>query len=111
MVWTDFTAGNNDIFFARSTDGGLTFSEPENLSETTGGSFLPQINSTTSQENPNSGIQMTNPTQQIVSTAYFQQQQPGEDSHIITQGTGGEGDLSVLEKIEKLKKQWLDLLP
>jgi len=29
-VWTDNTPGNFDIFFARSTDGGLTFSEPEN---------------------------------------------------------------------------------
>ena len=35
-----------DIFFARSTDGGLTFSEPpENISENTGNSLRPQISS------------------------------------------------------------------
>ena len=42
---------------------------------------------------------MTNPTQQTVSAAF---QQQSEDSPIVTQGTG---NLSTLEKIEKLKKQ------
>jgi hypothetical protein len=63
-----------------------------------------------SQENPDSEIQMTspqiqmtNPTQPTVSA--FQQQ---EDSSMITQGTGG---LSTLEKITKLKQQWIELLP
>src|SRR5215204_5013830 len=44
-VWHDNTPGNFDIFFARSTDGGLTFSEPENISENTGDSFSPEISS------------------------------------------------------------------
>jgi hypothetical protein len=134
VVWHDDTPGNFDIFFARSTNGGLTFSEPENLSENTEDSFNPQISSSsTSQENSNSEIQttnpqiqttnpqiqttnpqiqMTNPTQQTVPTAAFQQQkqQSEEDSPIIThQGT--EGDSSALEKITKLKIQWLELLP
>jgi hypothetical protein len=52
---------------------------------------------------------MINPTQQTVtSAAAFQQQPPGEDSPIMTQGTG---DLSALEKIEKLKQQWIELVP
>ena len=42
-VWTDSTPNNNDIFFAKSTDGGLTFSEPENISESTGFSDEPQV--------------------------------------------------------------------
>ena len=37
--------GNADIFFAFSTDNGLTFSTPDNLSENTGVSFEPQISS------------------------------------------------------------------
>ena len=46
VVWYDNTSGNNDIFFARSTDGGLTFSDPENISEeNTGDSLAPQISS------------------------------------------------------------------
>jgi hypothetical protein len=49
-------------------------------------------------------IQMATPTQQTVSAALQQ-----EDSPIITQGT--EEDSSALAKIEKLKKQWLELLP
>ena len=42
-VWQDFTPGNYDIFFARSTDGGLTFSEPENISESPTNSLEPQV--------------------------------------------------------------------
>jgi hypothetical protein len=64
-----------------------------------------------SQENPDSEIQMTSPqiqmthpTQPTVSAF----QQPEEDSPMITQGTG---DLSALEKITKLKQQWMKLLP
>jgi hypothetical protein len=52
VVWYDNTTpdDNFDIFFATSTDGGLTFSElpDNNISENPGGSFLPQISSTTS---------------------------------------------------------------
>src|SRR6266702_1734627 len=32
VVWDDFTPGNSQIFFSRSTDGGVTFSTPKNLS-------------------------------------------------------------------------------
>ena len=45
VVWYDNTPGNFDIFFAFSTDNGLTFSTPDNLSENTGVSFVPQISS------------------------------------------------------------------
>ncbi len=48
VVWTDDAHGNIDIFFSFSQDGGLTFSEPDNLSENAGDSFIPQISSTTS---------------------------------------------------------------
>jgi hypothetical protein len=143
VVWLDDTPGNRDIFFASSTDGGLTFSEPINISDNEGESIRPVISSTTSQENPNSEIQMTNPQiqmtnppQQTVTSAAvtFQQQPPGEDSPIITQGIKGSptisqeignspkltalekqsedsSELTATEKIIKLKKQWLELLP
>jgi glutaredoxin len=45
VVWYDTAPGSPDIFFARSTDGGLTFSDPKNISENTGGSQIPQISS------------------------------------------------------------------
>jgi hypothetical protein len=64
----------------------------------------------TSQENQDSEIQMTNPHIQMMhptqpTVSAFQQP---EDSSIITQGTG---DSSALEKVAKLKAQWLELLP
>src|SRR5262249_46983566 len=43
VVWSDFTSGNGDIFFARSTDGGASFSAPRNLSHNVGSSFASQI--------------------------------------------------------------------
>ena len=45
VVWADNTTvnGNSDIFFRKSTDGGNTFSFKLNISNTTGGSFSPQI--------------------------------------------------------------------
>ena len=43
LVWVDDTPGNSDIFFSVSTDNGLTFSTPDNISANTGGSFSPQI--------------------------------------------------------------------
>ena len=38
MVWEDDNdiPEDRDIFFARSTDGGQTFSEPDNISENPG---------------------------------------------------------------------------
>ena len=43
-MWTDKTAGNNEILFKRSTDGGTTFSDtPINLSNSPGDSGRPQI--------------------------------------------------------------------
>jgi hypothetical protein len=43
VVWQDKTPGNYDIFFTRSSDGGGTFSAPENLSNDPGDSDYPQI--------------------------------------------------------------------
>ena len=48
VVWLDTTLGNStsgnpDIFIAKSTDGGETFSTPENISNNNGFSLLPQI--------------------------------------------------------------------
>ena len=43
VVWIDGTFPNLDTFFAFSTDNGLTFSTPDNLSENTGRSEDPQI--------------------------------------------------------------------
>ena len=45
VVWEDSTPGNQDIFFAFSTNNGQTFSTPDNLSENTGLSQLVQISS------------------------------------------------------------------
>ena len=43
VVWTDNTPGHDDILFSRSTNGGVTFSAPQNLSNNTGDSFNSQI--------------------------------------------------------------------
>ena len=44
IVWQDSFPGNNDIFFASSSDEGLTFSEPLDISNTDGPCpSLPQI--------------------------------------------------------------------
>ena len=43
LVWEDSTPGSSDIFFSFSTDNGLSFSQPKNISKNTGGSFQPQI--------------------------------------------------------------------
>ena len=45
VVWQDNTFGSFDIFFAFSADNGLTFSTPDNLSESTETSAGPQISS------------------------------------------------------------------
>ena len=43
VVWRDTTPGNADIYFARSTNNGLTFENSINLSTNSGISGLPQI--------------------------------------------------------------------
>jgi hypothetical protein len=43
VVWYDFTPGNGEIFFKRSTNSGSTFSSAINLSNNAGDSFLPRI--------------------------------------------------------------------
>ena len=43
VVWNDNTDGNLDIMFARSTDGGGSFSSPTNISANPGGSYTPQL--------------------------------------------------------------------
>ena len=43
IVWQDDTPGNNDIFFSFSDNNGLTFSQPDNISNNAGVSGFPQI--------------------------------------------------------------------
>jgi PKD domain-containing protein/K319-like protein len=43
VVWNDNSPGNLDIFFSRSTDGGLTFSSPVNVSHDASVSSNPQV--------------------------------------------------------------------
>jgi K319L-like, PKD domain len=43
VVWIDNTSGNQDIFFSRSTDGGINFNGPINLSKGAATSSNPQI--------------------------------------------------------------------
>src|SRR3981189_2866903 len=43
IVWLDSTPGYYAVFFSRSTDGGATFSTPQNLSNSPAGSSSPQI--------------------------------------------------------------------
>src|SRR6267143_550654 len=43
IVWLDSTPGYYAVFFSRSTDGGATFSTPQNLSNNPAGSSSPQI--------------------------------------------------------------------
>jgi len=43
VVWTDESPGNRDIFFSKSNDGGMTFSNTVNLSNNTGSSLFPRI--------------------------------------------------------------------
>lgn len=43
MAWEDDTSSNSRILLTRSTDGGVTFSTPINLSNTSGDSFNPRI--------------------------------------------------------------------
>ncbi len=42
-VWTDNTPGNNEIFFAKSTDYGNSFDSPINLSQNNGSSAFPRL--------------------------------------------------------------------
>jgi hypothetical protein len=43
LVWSDDTAGNYEIFFKRSIDGGATWTANRRLTNTAGGSFHPAI--------------------------------------------------------------------
>jgi len=43
VSWEDTTPGNSDIFFTRSSDGGMTFSAPQNLSNDPGLSTEVQV--------------------------------------------------------------------
>src|SRR5260370_16389413 len=43
VVWVDNTPGHQTIFFSRSTDGGVTFSTPVNISNDPSDSANPQI--------------------------------------------------------------------
>ncbi|MGI0073726.1 MAG: sialidase family protein [Nitrosotalea sp.] len=43
IVWMDNTAGNYDILFSKSTDGGSTFGKPVNISKNTEDSGYPEL--------------------------------------------------------------------
>jgi len=43
VAWDDTTPGKDDIFFSRSTDSGATFATPQNLSNNSGSSTIPQM--------------------------------------------------------------------
>jgi hypothetical protein len=43
VVWGESTPGNSEVFFAKSTDNGASFSEPENISNTGGTSINPKV--------------------------------------------------------------------
>ena len=45
VVWQDNSTGNNEIYLRDSTDGGNSFGTPINLSNSTGDSQFPQIES------------------------------------------------------------------
>src|SRR5438132_1606487 len=51
VVWDDFNATNSDIFFSRSTDGGVSFSVPKNVSNNTGASVFPGVDAATNRGN------------------------------------------------------------
>lgn len=42
-TWHDWTPGNEEIFYSKSTDGGTTWSAPINVSNTSGNSMFPAI--------------------------------------------------------------------
>lgn len=48
VVWVDTTPGNQDVFFSRSTNGGASFSTPQNLSNDAPDSASPQVGVDTS---------------------------------------------------------------
>jgi hypothetical protein len=43
VVWHDYTSGNYEIYFRRSTDNGVSWSQTANLSNSSGDSFYPTI--------------------------------------------------------------------
>jgi Neuraminidase (sialidase) len=43
LTWHDDTSGNNEIFYSKSTDGGVTWSTPLNVSNNTGSSYSPTV--------------------------------------------------------------------
>ena len=51
VVWDNFNATNSDIFFSRSTDGGVSFSVPKNVSNNTGASVFPGVDAATNRGN------------------------------------------------------------
>ena len=43
IVWVDKSTGNNDIYFSKSSDGGIRFNDPVNLSDNEGLSAFPRL--------------------------------------------------------------------
>ena len=50
VVWGGTTPGANDIFFRKSTDGGISFSSTEKLTNSQGLSYLPKISKATEKD-------------------------------------------------------------
>jgi len=95
VVWQDHTdtpSGSFNIFFTFSHDGGQTFSEPENLSESTGDSLFPQISSNTQTQQQS--------TNNIITTA-GNNNQDNISSDITTKGITTIN--SIIEQVEKEK--------
>jgi hypothetical protein len=95
VVWqddTDTPSGSFNIFFTFSHDGGQTFSEPENLSESTGDSLFPQISSNTQTQQQS--------TNNIITTA-GNNNQDNISSDITTKGITTIN--SIIEQVEKEK--------
>jgi hypothetical protein len=101
VVWqddTDTPSGSFNIFFTFSHDGGETFSEPENLSESTGDSLFPQISSNTQTQQQS--------TNEIITTA-------GNNNHddtindITTKGLTSINSIIEQEEKQKLAEEKL----
>jgi len=43
VIWEDSTPGKNEIYYKKSTDGGITWTTGRNLTKTSGDSLFPAI--------------------------------------------------------------------
>jgi hypothetical protein len=122
VVWSNDPETNSEIFYRASTDGGQTFGDIQNISMTPGDSILPGIAvSSFPQIRSNTELQQQLSTNDIVTTTGNNNNEPTSIQNIAEQKEEQQlmeeqriqdsPGLTALEKIEKLKKQWLELLP